>query len=67
MTARVDALKVRMHEVARVLRTIIGAPDYERYLEHMRTAHPGRVPISRDEFCQSRLQDRYSRPGNRCC
>ncbi len=52
---------------ARTLRTIIGAPDYERYVEHVRQCHPGRVPMTRDEFAKQRLEDRYSRPGSRCC
>lgn len=67
MTALAGTLRMRARAVARVLRTIIGAPDYERYLDHMRRAHPERTPMTRDEFCQSRLEDRYSRPGNRCC
>lgn len=53
--------------VLRVVRTIIGAPDYERYVEHMRVHHPECVLASRDEFMQQRLESRYSRPGSRCC
>lgn len=53
--------------VARVLRAIIGAPDYERYLAHMRAAHPGDAPLPPDEFARRRLAERYDRPGSRCC
>ena len=51
----------------RVVRSIIGAPDYDRYVQHMRARHPDCELASRDEFMQQRLESRYSRPGSRCC
>ena len=51
----------------RVVRTVIGAPDYERYVSHMRSHHPDCALASRDEFMQQRLESRYSKPGARCC
>jgi uncharacterized short protein YbdD (DUF466 family) len=51
----------------RVLRTIIGAPDYERYVAHMRAHHAECDVVSRDEFMKQRLESRYSKPGSRCC
>ena len=51
----------------RAVRQVLGVPDYERYLEHARRAHPGRVPMSEDEFFRRRLEERYERIGNRCC
>ena len=53
--------------VVRVIRTIIGAPDYERYVEHRERAHPGEEILSRDEFERERQAARYERPGARCC
>ena len=53
--------------VARVIRRIIGVPDYETYLEHVRTHHPGQEPLSERDFHRERLSARYSQPGNRCC
>lgn len=53
--------------IARSLRAVLGAPDYERYLLHVRECHPDRVPMSREAFEQERLAARYSRPGSRCC
>jgi uncharacterized short protein YbdD (DUF466 family) len=61
------ALRERVRRAGKVLRTIIGAPDYDRYVAHMETSHPGCVVLSRDEFARQRLDARYSRPGNRCC
>ena len=57
----------QVKRVARVIRTIIGAPDYERYVAHVRTCHPGHAVLSREEFAEQRLQARYNQPGNRCC
>ncbi|MEO5588334.1 MAG: YbdD/YjiX family protein [Gemmatimonadaceae bacterium] len=51
--------------IARGLRAMLGAPDYERYLAHMAN-HPG-TPLSRELFERERLQARYNRPGSRCC
>jgi uncharacterized short protein YbdD (DUF466 family) len=56
-----------MERVLRVVRTVIGAPDYERYVQHMSVHHPGCELASRDEFMRQRLESRYSRPGSRCC
>ena len=54
-------------DVLRALRQVLGAPDYERYLEHARRAHPGEPPLTEDEFCRRRMEERYSRVGSRCC
>lgn len=50
-----------------VVRRIVGAPDYERYLAHMRDRHPDRRPLARGEFMAACLSARYDRPGSRCC
>ena len=60
-------IRDRLAAAARIARIIIGAPDYERYLAHMRRQHPGRTPLTRDEFTRARIDDRYNRPGARCC
>ena len=54
-------------QMANVLRRIIGAPDYDTYLAHMRARHVGEEPLSRDAFAADALTRRYSTPGNRCC
>ena len=56
-----------LERVACVVRRIIGVPDYERYVEHLRSHHPGERPMSEDEFIRQRQVDRYSKPGSRCC
>ena len=56
-----------LRRAARVVRTVVGAPDYDQYVAHMRDHHPECEPASRDEFMHQRLESRYSRPGARCC
>jgi uncharacterized short protein YbdD (DUF466 family) len=56
-----------LRHVAGVVRTVVGAPDYERYVAHMRERHPGCEFASRDEFERQRMEARYSKPGARCC
>lgn len=61
------AMMDRLRRAARTLRMVIGAPDYERYVTHVRRRHPGREPMTRDAFVRERLEARYSKPGARCC
>ncbi len=49
------------------LRMIIGAPDYARYVAHMRAKHANATPLSREEFARERLRARYEGTGSRCC
>lgn len=60
-------LRIAAANIGRALRAVIGAPDYDLYVAHTRSAHPGRDVIGRGEFDRRRLEDRYSRPGARCC
>ena len=66
-----EAMRVRFAaattRVAEVVRRLIGVPDYDRYVAHVRAAHPGCEPLPRDAFMRKRMEDRYSRPGTRCC
>lgn len=52
---------------ASAVRAVLGVPDYQRYLTHMRTAHPGDRVMSETEFNHTRMNDRYNRTGSRCC
>jgi uncharacterized short protein YbdD (DUF466 family) len=61
------SLADQVRRVAKVVRTIIGVPDYDRYVAHVKECHPDRAPMTRDEFAKSRMEARYNQPGNRCC
>ena len=79
MTSRelVRAARLRVANAGAIVRRIIGAPDYDRYVAHLRDHHPGARPMTYDEFARQRMvdgdqglvvaADRYSRPGTRCC
>jgi uncharacterized short protein YbdD (DUF466 family) len=62
-----ERLQDLLRRIGIVVRRVIGAPDYDRYLAHVGACHPGTAPMTREEFERSRLEDRYSRPGQRCC
>ena len=48
-------------------RLAIGLPDYDAYVAHMRDAHPGATPMTREAFAIERMQARYGRGRSRCC
>jgi uncharacterized short protein YbdD (DUF466 family) len=60
-------MRVPLKKWLTVLRTVIGVPDYDRYVRHMAARHPGCAVLSPDDFRRMRLESRYSRPGSRCC
>jgi uncharacterized short protein YbdD (DUF466 family) len=62
-----DRLVSAFTGIARGLRAVLGAPDYERYVAHVREEHPECEPLSRTQFVMERMESRYSRPGSRCC
>jgi uncharacterized short protein YbdD (DUF466 family) len=53
--------------IARALRIVIGAPRYDAYRAHVARQHPQLEPLSRAEFERTRLEDRYAKPGAKCC
>jgi uncharacterized short protein YbdD (DUF466 family) len=52
---------------ARVVRRMIGVPDYDSYVAHLRRCHPEATPLPYDAFVRDVLVRRYERPGARCC
>jgi uncharacterized short protein YbdD (DUF466 family) len=62
-----DRLATVVTSIARGLRAVLGVPDYERYVEHLRDFHPGCSALSREQFMSESLNARYSKPGTRCC
>lgn len=49
---------------------MVGMPDYDVYVQHMRTTHPDQTPMTYEEFFRERQDARYG-GGNgrvgRCC
>ena len=65
--AVIPASLLKASEIAKVVRRIIGVPDYDAYVAHQRACHPDDAPITREAFAQYALARRYERPGSRCC
>ena len=53
--------------LASILRRVIGAPDYERYVAHARVAHPGVAVMSYEEFVRDSMRRKYGKSASRCC
>ena len=67
LVAALQRLSARLARAGAVLRAVAGVPDYDRYLAHMRTHHPGTAPLTRDDFARTRMAERYEKPGSKCC
>ena len=48
-------------------RLLIGVPDYDTYVAHVRARHPERPVMSYEEFFAERMRARYRNGGGRCC
>ena len=47
---------------------MVGMPDYDGYVSHMRTHHPGNPVMSRTQFFRERQEARYGgKNGGKCC
>jgi uncharacterized short protein YbdD (DUF466 family) len=56
-----------LREARRGWRRIVGAPDYEVYLEHHAAAHPDQAPMTERQYVHWFLEQRYNRPGAKSC
>lgn len=50
-----------------VVRQVVGAPDYERYLEHQARCHPDAEPLDRRGFYAEFVSRRFGPGPTRCC
>ena len=50
-------------------RLMVGVPDYDTYVQHMRLTHPEQIPMSYEEFYKERVEARYGgkNGSSRCC
>ena len=46
---------------------LIGIPDYDNYVEHMKTNHPEKPYMTYEEFFRERQEARYGSGGSSCC
>ena len=62
-----DGVIARLKRVAAIVRRMIGVPDYDTYLAHMRERYPECTPLDLRSFERERLTARYKATGSRCC
>lgn len=67
MSATSDTMKTFWRRAVQTARLMIGVPDYDTYVAHMRLRHPGKPVMSYEAFFNERLEARYRRGGGRCC
>jgi len=54
--------------LGQAMRLMVGLPDYDGYVAHMRATHPEQPVMTYEEFFRERQQARYgSRTCGRCC
>lgn len=47
---------------------MIGVPDYDNYVQHVRLTHPEQTPMTYEEFFRERQDARYGGKGGfKCC
>lgn len=67
MGAARERLKALWRQAVRTARLVIGVPDYDTYVQHVRQHHPERRVMSYEEFFNERMEARYRGGGGRCC
>lgn len=54
--------------LGQTLRLMVGVPDYDTYVAHMRRVHPDQEPMSYEAFFRERQEARYGGKGRvGCC
>lgn len=54
-------------QFSKVFQTVVGVPDYERYVAHQKEHHPENEPLSQQQFFLEFLNKKYESGGPRCC
>ena len=65
-TLRQD-LDVAGRYMAQTFRLMVGVPDYDTYVRHLRDKHPEREPPSYEVYFLERQKARYEGGTGRCC
>lgn len=65
----VGGLATFQRHVGNTVRLMIGIPEYDVYVAHVKEHHPDKVPMTYAEFFRERQDARYGGKGriSRCC
>ena len=58
-----DSLAKAGKYLGQAAKLMIGMPDYDNYVEHMRVNHPDQTPMTYEEFFRERQDARYGGKG----
>jgi uncharacterized short protein YbdD (DUF466 family) len=61
------AFKEMSAQIAATARLMVGVPDYDAYVNHMRSTHPNETPMDYTSFFRARQDARYGGSQSRCC
>ena len=64
MFAQLEKLGKYLGQAANLM---VGVPDYEVYLQHMRATPPEETPMTYEAFFRERQEARYGGGAGKCC
>jgi len=67
LARRAAVVRSFMRRCLCVVREVVGAPDYDRYLEHHARCHPGTAPLDRRGYYAEFVTRRFGPGPTRCC
>jgi uncharacterized short protein YbdD (DUF466 family) len=53
--------------LGQALRLMVGLPDYDTYVAHMRATHPDQPVMTYEAFFRDRQNARYGSGAGKCC
>ena len=56
-----------LKRVATTFKRVVGMPNYDAYIAHLRAKHPECAIPNEREYYELYLQGKYNGVGNRCC
>jgi uncharacterized short protein YbdD (DUF466 family) len=60
-------MRAELRALVRTLRRVMGMPDYQAHLEHLRRCHPDQSLPTEREFFDEFVRTRYADGPTRCC
>ena len=63
----VDEFRAFIGKLKQTGRLMIGVPDYDAYVQHRKTVHPGMPVMTYEEFFRNRQENRYGGSISGCC
>lgn len=63
-----DSLAKAGKYLGQAAKLMVGIPDYDNYVQHMKLTHPEQTPMTYEEFFKERQDARYGGKGGfKCC